>query len=206
MKDSNSGDPPARLTDEELVSEIRGAPEGDLRAFEVLLGRYQQRVVANCRYLTRSADDAEDLAQEVFLKTFYGLQRFEARASFRTWLYRIKANHSMNFIRKRGDRVFVGVDELQPDSDGPLAVTSRAQAKVESAEARVAIEQVLDEMNDTLRLPLVMRDMDQMSYQEIAETLGLGLSAVKMRIKRAREEFRQRYAALREDPATEAST
>ena len=96
--------------DRELVERIQQAPEGDLRAFEALVERHKERVVANCRYLSRSATDAEDLAQEVFVKVFFGLARFQGRAAFRTWLQRIKVNHVLNHIRKREGKRFVELE------------------------------------------------------------------------------------------------
>ena len=179
---------------EDLVEAARTAPEGDMRAFEKLVRLYQGRVKANCRHLTRSIDDAEDLTQEVFVKAFFGLSRFEGRASFKTWIQRIKVNHCLNFLKKKEGKTFVPFGEPGEGEPEP-AVEPTAERQVESGEARRQISEILDELPDTLRVPLVMCDVDQFSYQEIAETLGIGLSAVKMRIKRGREEFRKRFGS-----------
>jgi len=88
-------------TDAELVASARRAPEGDTRAYEALLGRHRDAVLANCRYLTRSPDDAEDLAQEVFVKAYFGLSKFEGKSQFKTWVQRIKINQCLSFIEKR---------------------------------------------------------------------------------------------------------
>jgi RNA polymerase sigma-70 factor (ECF subfamily) len=85
--------------DDELLEKARSAPEGDYSAFEQLVRRHQEKVRANCRYLTRDPGYAEDLAQEVFVKVFFGMRRFEGRSSFRTWLHRIKINHCLNYLR-----------------------------------------------------------------------------------------------------------
>lgn len=183
-------------TDEELVDAAKNAAEGDVRAFEGLVVRHKERVVANCRYLTRSPADAEDLAQEVFLKAYFGLKRFEGRAAFRTWIQRIKVNHCLNHIKKRDGKTFVELEEVQGKEDEALNVEPSAERRAEAQDERRKIETVLGSMNDTLRVPLIMRDMDQMSYQEIADALSIGLSAVKMRIKRAREEFQESYRAI----------
>src|ERR1700733_5050845 len=90
---------PASDPDEELLQEARKAPDGDLRAFEKLVLRYQRRVVANCRYITRDQNNAEDLAQEVLLKAFSGLSSFEGRSSFAGWLQRIKVNHCLDHLK-----------------------------------------------------------------------------------------------------------
>lgn len=188
------------LTDEDLVERVRRSPEGDLRPFERLVERYQARVVANCRHLGGRPADAEDLAQEVFVKTYFGLGRFEGRSTFKTWLYRIKANHCINFLKKSKRATFVDVEEDVAGTDPRLRVEPTAEAQMSDQDRRRGIERVLEEIPDTLRVPLVMRDSDEMSYQDIADALGIGLSATKMRIKRGREEFRRRY-----DPPPAAS-
>src|ERR1017187_6010513 len=96
--------------DQELLREARKAPEGDLRAFEKLVLRYQRRVVANCRYITRDQNNAEDLAQEVLVKAFFGLRGFEGRSSFAGWLQRIKINHCLDHLKKQTSRSFVGIE------------------------------------------------------------------------------------------------
>jgi len=181
------------LTDEDLVERARRSPEGDLRPFERLVERYKTRVVANCRHLGGRPADAEDLAQEVFVKTYFGLGRFEGRSTFKTWLYRIKANHCINFLKKSKKATFVDVEEDVTGTDPRLHVEPSAEARMSEQDLRRDIQRVLDEIPDTLRVPLVMRDSDEMSYQDIADALGIGLSATKMRIKRGREEFRRRY-------------
>jgi RNA polymerase sigma-70 factor (ECF subfamily) len=180
-------------SDEDLLERARRAGEGDTRAFDELVRRYQEKILANCRYLTRSPHDSEDLAQEVFVKAFFGLRHFEGRASFRTWLQRIKVNHCLNHIKKRSGKVLVELDEIGGETAAPLQVGPTAERNVSARDDRRLIAQVLDAMSDTLRIPLVMRELDRMSYQEIAELLGVGLSAIKMRIKRAREEFQRRF-------------
>jgi RNA polymerase sigma-70 factor, ECF subfamily len=97
--------------DEELLQQAREAPDGDLRAFEKLVLRYQRRVVANCRYITRDPNNAEDLAQEVLVKAFFGLRGFEGRSTFGSWLKRIKINHCLNYLKKQAGRSYVGVEE-----------------------------------------------------------------------------------------------
>lgn len=182
-----------QTTDEELAERARTAPEGDMRAFEQLVVRHQSKVVANCRYLTRSPVDAEDLAQEVFLKAYFGLKGFEGRSLFRTWIQRIKVNHCLNHLRKGSGKTFVDVDDMEGVEGEELSTPANADRLAEARDDRERIDAVLDSMSDTLRIPLVMREVDQFSYQEIADALGLGLSAVKMRIKRAREEFQDRF-------------
>lgn len=178
------------LTDEQLVDTLKSAGESDLRAFEILVNRYENRIVANCRHLAGSPSDAPDLAQEVFVKAYFGIAKFEGRSLFSTWLQRIKVNHCINFMKKQRGKTFLDVDEPATAGREALQVHPRAERELDAQDTRARVAAVLDQMGATLRIPLVMRDMDDLSYQEIADELGLGLSAVKMRIKRGREEFR----------------
>jgi RNA polymerase sigma-70 factor (ECF subfamily) len=180
-------------SDETLVRQARLAPPGDLRAFAELVKRHQGKVQTNCRYLSGNAEEALDLAQEVLVKVYYNLERFEERSSFGAWVKRIKVNHCLNHLRRTRGQQLVDVDEPALEQDPALHSTARTDAAVEARDRRDRIARVLDALADTLRVPLIMRDMDGYSYQEIADELGIGLSAVKMRIKRARQDFRALY-------------
>lgn len=192
---------PATANDEELVEASRRSPSGDMRAFEHLVERHQGRVLANCRYLTGSPSDAEDLAQEVFVKAYFGLARFEGRAKFSTWIRRIKVNHCLNHMR-RMRAPLVSLEESGVADQKELRVRPEAERNVHALEQRRRIGETLDALSEALRVPLILRDADGLSYQEIAEHLGIGLSAVKMRIKRAREEFRCLFSGTDEGDGT----
>jgi RNA polymerase sigma-70 factor (ECF subfamily) len=180
-------------SDEELVQEATSVAGGVAEPFEVLVARHQGSILSNCRYLTRSPADAEDLAQEVFVRAYFALPRFEGRSAFKTWLRKIKVNHCLNFIARGKNRVFVDVDEPGVENAPGLIVDAAGEQGLEEAATRERISATIDGIPDTLRIPLILRDVDGFSYQEIADQLGLGLSAVKMRIRRGREEFRQRF-------------
>lgn len=179
--------------DAALLEQARSAPEGDLRAFEQLVQQYQKRILADCRYMTRDETVSEDLAQEVFVKAYFGLERFEGRSSFRHWLQRIKVHHCLNHIKKQEGKAGIPIDDGAAEEHGELQVSPTADRNLESMSQRQRITSILDSMPATLRIPLIMRDMDELSYEEVASSLRIGLSAAKMRIKRAREEFRRRY-------------
>ena len=192
-------------SDDQLVERARTEGNGDTRPFDALVRRHQGFVVANCRVITRSATDAEDLAQEVFAKAFFGLQRFEGRAQFRTWLQRIKVNHCLNHLRKTRGTIMVDIDDAALEDHRAMQTPPTAHVNLQAVGDRERIVSVLDAMSDALRIPLMLRDGDGQSYEEIATQLGIGLSAVKMRIKRAREEFRQRFADASARPGTSAA-
>ncbi|MGH9695564.1 MAG: RNA polymerase sigma factor [Bryobacteraceae bacterium] len=181
--------------DEELLRAALRAPETDLRAFEKLIAGHQKRIVADCRYMTRDEGSAEDLAQEIFVKAFFGLRGFEGRSSFRHWLQRIKVHHCLNHIKKQDSKKHVPIEDGAVEESEQFQVPPTAHRDFEAMDDRARIAAILESLPSTLRIPLVMRDMDELSYDEIASSLRIGLSAVKMRIKRAREEFRRRYAS-----------
>ena len=171
--------------DEELVRAVRDAREGDLRAFERLIEQYKRPILANCRYLTRDENNSEDLAQEIFVKAFFGLRNFEGRSSFRHWLQRIKVHHCLNHLKKRQGKDILSINEEAVEAYEQLHVPAAAQRELEVKGCRERIDAILNSMPATLRIPLIMCDMDELSYEEIAAALGIGLSAVKMRIKKS---------------------
>lgn len=184
------------LPDEELAAMARRDGRYDARPFEALVRRHQSFVAANCRAITRSPNDVDDLAQEVFVKAFFGLGRFEGLAPFRAWLHRIKVNHCLNHLRKTRGAILVDLDDASHEHHAAIAVAPNADVELEAAADRDRILAVLDTMSDALRLPLMLRDADGLTYEEIAAQLQISLSAVKMRIKRGREEFRRRFSAM----------
>ncbi len=176
-----------------LLRLVRDAREGDLQAFEQLVKQHQSRILADCRYMTRDESGSEDLAQEVFVKAFFGMKTFEGKSSFRSWVQKIKVNHCLNHIKKRNGKDFLSIDEPGAEAIAQLHVPAAAHKHAEASDVASRIEKTLNAMPPTLRVPLIMCDMDELSYEEIAAALGIGLSAVKMRIKRARELFRSLY-------------
>lgn len=191
--------------DARLVERLQADRVGDTRPFDALVRRHQRFVVGNCRFITRSSSDAEDLAQEIFVKAYFAIQRFEGRAQFRGWIQRIKVNHCLNHLRKRHGAIMVDLEDASLTDEPRLAAPATAQMTLEQAEQQRRIARVLDAMSDTLRIPLILRDADGLAYEDIAAQLGLTLSAVKMRIKRGREEFRRRLALQRPDGSARAA-
>jgi RNA polymerase sigma-70 factor (ECF subfamily) len=188
---------PSTAADESLVAEVRRSTEGDTRAFEELVRRHERHVLANCRHLTRASHDAEDLAQEVFVKAFFAIERFEGRSTFRTWLTQVKTNHCLNYLRARRGVSYVELDDRDDVPPDPkLRADPTALRNLERRDQRARITAALDSLPDLLRIPLVLREVDGLAYEAIAQTLGVGLSAVKMRIKRGREQFREAFTLL----------
>ncbi len=175
------------LPESELVEAAQRAHPGDHRAFTELVRRYQSHVYSNCRYLG-SPEDAEDLSQEVLVRAYFGLSRFEGRSSFKTWLDRIKSNHCVNH-RKKMQR---NRDRTLPlAAAGDLAEPAPQESFPERLSRSRQVDETLLQLSPKLRIPLVLSDMDGVNLSEIAVMLGISLSAAKMRITRGREAFRR---------------
>jgi RNA polymerase sigma-70 factor (ECF subfamily) len=196
----------ANEQEDELFQSARTAPPGDLRAFEKLMEQNQRRIVADCRHITRDESVAEDLAQEVFLKAFFGMKNFEGRSSFRHWLQVIKVHHCLNHLKKQKGKTALSIDDEGPQSKEETKAFSSHDRSEERLSEQQIIHRVLDAMPDNLRIPLVLRDMDELSYEEVSANLNISLSAAKMRIKRAREWFRDQYEAQNERAGREVAT
>jgi RNA polymerase sigma-70 factor, ECF subfamily len=184
------------FSDEELVEFAGQAPEGDLRAFDELIERYRRRIMANCEHITRRPNHSEDLAQEIFVKIYFALSRFEGRSSFRNWMQKIKVNHCLNFLKRLNGRIYLDIDDSFVLEEAEQKLGSLHDPPVDSERQRQDVIAVLHALPDGLRIPLIMCDMDGLSYEEISRVLVISLSATKMRISRAREQFRKRYRAL----------
>lgn len=176
------------MTVDELV---RAAAAGDADAFAQLVGQYESRVYSLTLRMCGNPEDAADAAQEAFLSAWRGLPSFRGEAGFSTWLYRLAANASIDLLRRtRRQRLDLPLDEealgaaFQSADPGP-------QEAAERTELRRAVDQALAQLGDNHRQVLVLRELQQLSYEEIARTLGLDLGTVKSRISRARGALRR---------------
>jgi RNA polymerase sigma factor (sigma-70 family) len=174
-------------TDERLVALIR---QGDDRAFDVLFNRYQPRLLAYCRGMVGSPQDAEDVLQEVFEAAHAGILAHSRPINARPWLYRIARNRSVNHLRRR--RSDQGVDSMDvlPDESG----TSPLERLEQREELRAIVADV-HELPRTQRTALVLREMNDLSYGDIARTMGKSLPSVKSLLIRARMSLAESSAA-----------
>lgn len=167
--------------DRSLVSAAQG---GDRAALEQLLRRHYDRVHAICRRLTGSNADAEDAAQEAMIAVVRGLPRFDGRSAFGTWVYRIATNATLDELRRRKRRPALhvaGEDGTIPEDEDPLS-----HRHIDGAETRVDLDRALGRLPDEFRLPVVLRDVADFDYAEIATALDIPVGTVKSRIARGR--------------------
>jgi RNA polymerase sigma-70 factor, ECF subfamily len=173
---------------------IRAIQAGDHQAFELLVRRYQ-RQVANLIYVTMGgSDDVEDIAQEVFIRVYRSLPRFKFDASFFSWIYRITMNLCIDEIRKRKIRKVLSLDFLTEDALEKSRKNKDHSMPSDSLladEKRQMVQSALQKLKPEHRDILVLREYQDLGYNEIAETLNISLEAVKSRIFRARLELKK---------------
>jgi len=176
--------------DAEIVQKARG---GDHQAFRVLVERYQGRAYGLALRVLRDEDAARDVVQDGFLKAYGSLDRFEGRSSFYTWLYRIVMNLCLDRKRRdRSDREVEWNDEVATglEGEGTLAATDPGVA-AERRELRDALQEAISSLPEDARRTIQLREIDGLSYQEIAAALGIPKGTVMSRLHYARRRLRE---------------
>ncbi|KPL09981.1 hypothetical protein AMJ71_04885 [candidate division TA06 bacterium SM1_40] len=186
-------------TDAELVNAARG---GDEQAIRDLLGRYRTAVFNLAFRILRNEEDATDAAQETFIRVFRALDRFDESQRFKPWILRIASNYCIDQIRKRDWRT-VSFDTPIETEDGTLEMElagpgPQPDEVLERKEQRMVIEQAIDSLPPDYRMAIVLRHTEGLSYEEIADVLGVPLGTVKARIHRARSALQKKLAPFLE--------
>lgn len=175
--------------------------------FETLVNRYKNRVFRKIYSMLQNREDAEDVAQEVFLKIFRGLPLFKGEARFSTWLYAVTVNTTLNF-RDKADRKFwwwltEGIDENRRAAREEEEIFDAVIASIEKSDQKDRVERALDGIGVRHREIIILRYFDECDYRTLSKRLDIGLSAAKMRLKRAREAFKSQYLAQKRQGETE---
>ena len=176
------------MTEQELV---RAAAGGDTEAFERLVRTYENKIYHLALRMCGSSEEASDIAQEAFLAAWRGLPSFRGEANFATWLYRLTSNAAIDYLRRqkkeRGDMSLADEDlGLDAVDTGP-----GPQDAAERTEVRTAVAAGLQQLSEGHRQVLVLREIQGLSYEEIADVLEVDLGTVKSRISRARTALRK---------------
>ncbi len=169
--------------DREVVDRIRA---GETEAYALLVRKHQARIRGFCLWTLGNAAEADDAAQEVFIKAYRGLGAFRGTAGFSTWLHRIAVNHCRDLLRRRVRERTESWDALR-EREGEQAEARIAQDP--PAAQRRQLQEALAQLPEQYRTILILREAEGMSYQELAEFLGCSLDAVKARLRRARSEL-----------------
>lgn len=175
------------LDDRELVRRAQG---GDKQAFEELIRRHQQRVFAVAGGILRQREDVEDIAQQVFVKAYFSLKRFDQRAAFSTWLYKITVNECWDLLRKRKVRPLVYEASLSEEQARQYTEKAESDEHAPDAsdrlEARQQVERLLEAVDERDRSMLILKEVHGFAVEEIAQFMGLNTNTVKVRLFRAR--------------------
>lgn len=170
---------------------VRESLAGNPLSFQLLVERYQDRLFALARHYTRSVVEIEDIVQDAFLKAYSRLDSFQQQSSFYTWLYRIATNTILDWMKRRGRSPVQTVEdpELAATASDDHAVV-RPESKIEEDEVVNITREVLDTLPEIFRTVLVMREFEDLSYQEIADVLEISIGTVESRLFRARAKFK----------------
>jgi len=199
-------EPAGRTIAFEDAALVRRCREGDLRGFEALVAKYQHRLYNAVYRMTGRPEDAEELAQEAFLKALEKLDTFGGRSSFYTWLYRIAVNLTLS-QRRRAARVrfqplTTGEQDFDRSQAGKLSAEMAGRrnpgpaAAAESAETARRVSEALERLDDEFRVVVVLRDVEGMDYAQIADVLDVPAGTVKSRLHRARAMLRELLSDL----------
>src|SRR5215469_457640 len=176
---------------------VRRAQSGTESAFEELVRRHQQRVFALVNGILRQREDVEDVVQQVFLKVFVSIKRFDLRSAFSTWLYKITVNECWDYLRKKKVRPLVYEADLSEEQvsrlDGIVSADRPVSGASEQAEVKEMLEWMLDKLPEHDRQLLILKEMEGFSVQELAEIIGLNVNTVKVRLFRARSRLMDVY-------------
>ncbi len=186
-----------READQQLVERVK---KGDKRAFDLLVGKYQHKVLSIVGRFVNDPDEAKDVSQEAFIKAYRALPKFRGESAFYTWIYRIAVNTAKNHLVARGRRP-PGSDVDVADAefyDGGVVLheitTPENQLMTDQLEALVY--QALSDLPDDLRTAVTLREFDGLSYEEIAEVMDCPVGTVRSRIFRGREAIDSRIKGM----------
>lgn len=190
--------PPVEAADDREL--VRRAQRENKEAFEELIRRHQHRVFAVAGGILKRREDVEDIAQQVFVKAYFSLKRFDQRAAFSTWLYKITVNECWDMLRKKKVRPLVYEADLS-EEQARQVVSSAEKDKdepdiSERLELRQRLERLLEGLDERDRLMLILKEVEGFSIEEIAEVLNLNANTVKVRLFRARRRVVSQAKAL----------
>ena len=170
--------------DPEEAGLVERSRRGDLEAFDRLVAAHQDRIYHTAYRITGNADDAQDAAQETFVKAFRALPRYRHEAAFGTWLYRIAVNAALDIVRRRPPAPASLEDVILP------AAAHNPDAEAEREEVQRRVHRALQRLSPDHRIVIVLRDLQGLAYEEIAEVLRVPVGTVRSRLSRARDALR----------------
>ena len=192
---------PTELTESEApaaVSEemqlVNRARNGDLRAYDDLIKRYQERIYATVYHMTSNHEDANDLAQDSFIKAYQALKSFKGGSSFYTWLYRIAVNKTINFLKQRKNRQHMSLNDLDFNAEHNPDLVALISDKTPRRDAGLSelqekLNAALLKLSEHHRMAVVLHDVQGLSHDEIAKVMHCNIGTVRSRLFYARQQL-----------------
>jgi RNA polymerase sigma-70 factor, ECF subfamily len=184
-------EPAAPTAEMELV---RRAQSDDLEAYDELVKRYQERIYATVYHMTSNHEDANDLAQDSFIKAFQALKSFKGGSSFYTWLYRIAVNKTINFLKQRKNRVHMSLNDVDFNTENNPDLVALISDKTPRRDA--GLKELQEKLNAAMlklseahRLVVVLHDVQGMSHEEVAQVMDCNIGTVRSRLFYARQQL-----------------
>ena len=179
-------------TEEQVL--VRRARQGDLAAYDDLVRRYQERIYATIYHMTSNHEDANDLAQETFIKAFQALKSFKGGSSFYTWIYRIAVNKTINFLKQRKNRSHMSLNDLdfnaEHDPDLVALVSDKTPRREASlAELQEKLNEAMQKLSEPHRLVVTLHDVQGLAHDEIADIMDCNIGTVRSRLFYARQQL-----------------
>jgi RNA polymerase sigma-70 factor (ECF subfamily) len=173
---------------------VRRARRGELAAYDELVKRYQERIYATIYHMTSNHEDANDLAQESFIKAYSALKSFKGGSSFYTWLYRIAINKTINFLKQRRNKHHISLNDMDFNAEHDPDLVSLISEKtphrdVNLSELQQKLNEALLKLSEPHRMVVVLHDVQGVSHEEIAEMVGCNIGTVRSRLFYARQQL-----------------
>jgi RNA polymerase sigma-70 factor (ECF subfamily) len=186
--------PPAAPPQVEETELVRKARHGDLESYDELVRRYQERIYATIYHMTSNHEDANDLAQEAFIKAFHALKSFKGGSSFYTWVYRIAVNKTINFLKQRKNKAQMSLDDLdfnaEHDPDLVALISDKTpRREVNLAELQEKLNGAMQKLSEPHRLVVTLHDVQGLSHEEIAKIMDCNIGTVRSRLFYARQQL-----------------
>src|SRR6266853_1908123 len=182
---------PAPVEESILVQRAR---QGELESYDDLVKRYQERIYATLYHMTSNHEDANDLAQEAFIKGFHALKSFKGGSSFYTWVYRIAVNKTINFLKQRKNKSHLSLDDLdfnaEHDPDLMALISEKTpRREINLAELQEKLNAAMQKLSEPHRLVVTLHDVQGMSHEEIAKIMDCNIGTVRSRLFYARQQL-----------------
>ena len=173
---------------------VKRARQGDMSAYDDLVRKYQERIYATIYHMTSNHEDANDLAQEAFIKAFQALKSFKGGSSFYTWIYRIAVNKTINFLKQRKNRVQISLNDLDFNAEHDPDLVALISDKTPRRDANLAelqekLNAAMQKLSESHRLVVTLHDIQGLSHEEIAKIMGCNIGTVRSRLFYARQQL-----------------